>query len=135
MQLTGLLFAGANRAWKNTNVIPGIEDGILTADEISQIDLRGTEVVVLSACTTGLGEYNSPEGVFGLQRAFKLAGVKSIVMSLWEVSDEATSRLMQVFYENLTRGVEIHTAFRKAQQELKKQKDDPFEWAGFVLLD
>ena len=71
MQLTGLLFAGANRAWKNSNVIPGIEDGILTADEISQIDLRGTEIVVLSACTTGLGEFGSPEGVFGLQRAEK----------------------------------------------------------------
>lgn len=135
MQLTGLLFAGANRAWRNTNVIPGIEDGILTADEISQIDLRGTEVVVLSACTTGLGEFSSPEGVFGLQRAFKLAGVKSIVMSLWEVSDEATSKLMQLFYENLTRGMRTHDAFRKAQLKLKKQNDDPFEWAGFVLLD
>lgn len=135
MQLTGLLFAGANRAWNNSNVIPGIEDGILTADEISQIDLRGTKVVVLSACTTGLGDYNSPEGVFGLQRAFKLAGVKSIVMSLWEVSDEATSKLMQIFYENITHGMEIHKAFRKAQLELKKQSDDPFEWAGFVLLD
>lgn len=135
MQLTGLLFAGANRAWKNTNIIPGIEDGILTADEISQVDLRGTEVVVLSACTTGLGEFSSPEGVFGLQRAFKLAGVKSIIMSLWEVSDEATSKLMQIFYENITHGMDTHKAFRKAQLELKKQNDDPFEWAGFVLLD
>ena len=90
---------------------------------------------MLSACTTGLGDYNSPEGVFGLQRAFKLAGVKSIVMSLWEVSDEATSKLMQIFYENITHGMEIHKAFRKAQLELKKQSDDPFEWAGFVLLD
>lgn len=135
MQLTGLLFAGANRAWKNSKVIPGIEDGILTADEISQIDLRGTEVVVLSACTTGLGEFGSPEGVYGLQRAFKLAGVKSIIMSLWEVSDEVTSKLMQVFYEKVTHGIEIHQAFRTAQFELKKQNDDPFEWAGFVLLD
>ncbi len=135
MQLTGLLFAGANRAWKNSNVIPGIEDGILTADEISQIDLRGTELVVLSACTTGLGEFGSPEGVFGLQRAFKLAGVKSIIMSLWEVSDEATSKLMQIFYENITDGMDTHKAFRKAQLELKRQNDDPFEWAGFVLLD
>lgn len=135
MQLTGLLFAGANRAWKNSNVIPGIEDGILTADEISHIDLRGTEVVVLSACTTGLGDFSSPEGVFGLQRAFKLAGVKTIIMSLWEVSDEATSKLMQLFYENISHGMETHNAFRKAQFELKKQNDNPFEWAGFVLLD
>ena len=135
MQLTGLLFSGANRAWNNTNVISGIEDGILTADEISQIDLRGTDVVVLSACTTGLGDYRSPEGVFGLQRAFKLAGVNTIVMSLWEVSDEATSKLMQDFYDNITHGMDVHKAFRKAQLELKKQNDDPFEWAGFVLLD
>ena len=135
MQLTGLLFAGANRAWNNSNVISDIEDGILTADEISQIDLRGTELVVLSACSTGLGEFSSPEGVYGLQRAFKLAGVKSIIMSLWEVSDEATSKLMQIFYENITHGMEKHKAFRNAQLELKKQNGDPYAWAGFVLLD
>lgn len=135
MRLTGLLFAGANRAWNNNNVITGIEDGILTADEISQIDLANTEIVILSACTTGLGNFASPEGVFGLQRAFKLAGVKSIVMSLWEVPDEATSNLMQFFYQNIAKGMEKHKAFKEAQKRLRRQEENPFSWAGFVMLD
>ena len=87
---SGLLFAGANRAWTANGIIDGIEDGILTADEISRLNLYNTELVVLSACETGLGEIVSTEGVFGLQRAFKLAGVKSLIMSLWKVPDEAT---------------------------------------------
>ena len=135
MRLTGLLFAGANRAWNNNNVITGIEDGILTADEISQIDLANTEIVILSACTTGLGDFASPEGVFGLQRAFKLAGVKTIVMSLWEVPDEATSSLMQYFYKNIALGMEKHKAFKEAQKKLRHQEANPFFWAGFVMLD
>jgi len=75
MKSTGLLFAGANKAWLEESIVPGIEDGILTAEEISCMNLKGTELVVLSACMTGLGNVDSPEGVFGLQRAFKLAGV------------------------------------------------------------
>lgn len=97
---SGLLFAGATSAWTANGIIDGIEDGILTAGEISRLNLCNTELVVLSVCETGLGEIVSTEGVFGLQRAFKLAGVKSLIMSLWKVPDEATSKLMQLFYDN-----------------------------------
>jgi len=135
MKSTGLLFAGANKAWLEESIVPGIEDGILTAEEISCMNLKGTELVVLSACMTGLGNVDSPEGVFGLQRAFKLAGVKSIVMSLWEVPDIATAKLMELFYTYISRNMERHDAFRNAMLKLKEEYKDPHDWAGFVLLD
>lgn len=132
---SGLLFAGANRAWTANGVIEDIEDGILTADEISRLNLYNTELVVLSACETGLGEIVSTEGVFGLQRAFKLAGVKSLIMSLWKVPDEATSKLMQLFYDNWLSGMEVHRAFAESQKQIRKEYPSPYYWAGFVLLD
>jgi len=116
-------------------MISNIEDGILTAEEISQMNLKGTDLVVLSACMTGLGNIETPEGAFGLQRAFKLAGVKSIVMSLWEVPDQATAKLMSIFYSNLAKGKERHESFRQAILLLKKEYDNPYYWAGFVMLD
>ncbi len=132
---SGLLFAGANRAWTANGVIDGIEDGILTADEISRLNLYNTELVVLSACETGLGEIVSTEGVFGLQRAFKLAGVKSLIMSLWKVPDEATSKLMQLFYDNWLSGMEVHHAFAESQKQIREEYPSPYYWAGFVMLD
>ena len=92
-------------------------------------------MVVLSACETGLGEVVSTEGVFGLQRAFKLAGVQTLIMSLWKVPDLATSKLMIEFYKNWTSGMEVHQAFQKAQQFIKKEYPSPYYWAGFVMLD
>jgi CHAT domain-containing protein len=96
------------------------------------------DLVVLSACETGLGDI-SDEGVFGLQRGFKKAGVNSLMMSLWEVDDEATQVLMSAFYENLISGLSKRKAFVNAQHFLRttqnKKYDDPRFWAAFILLD
>ena len=132
---SGLLFAGANKAWTDGESVKGCDDGILTAEEISMLDLSTTEIVALSACETGLGEVVSTEGVFGLQRAFKLAGVKTLIMSLWKVPDVATSQLMILFYNNWLSGMEIHQAFKCAQMKIKEKYSSPYYWAGFVMLD
>ena len=134
---SGVCFAGANRAWTGIDVIPNIEDGILTADELSRINLSNTKLVVLSACETGLGETVSSEGVFGLQRALKLAGVDSIIMSLWKVDDNATAEFMKLFYEKWLSGSSRRQAFSFAQKQIKEKKEfsSPYYWAGFVMLD
>ena len=131
---SGLILSGANRAWVGKSLPGEIEDGILTAQEVSMLNLQGTELVVLSACETGLGEITS-EGVFGLQRAFKKAGAKTIVMSLWKVDDKATSEMMQLFYSKWLSGMDKREAFRLSQQELKRKYNEPYYWAGFVMLD
>ncbi len=99
------------------------------------MNLQNTELVVLSACETGLGDINGGEGVFGLQRAFKLAGIKTIIMSLWKVNDKATYEMIQLFYSKWLGGMDKREAFRLAQQELKKKYEKPYYWAGFVMLD
>lgn len=134
LQRSGLLLAGANKAWKGEVVPEGVEDGILTAAEIAYLDLNRCDVVVLSACETGLGEITD-EGVFGLQRAFKNAGVNTIIMSLWEVDDQATSLMMQTFYRNLVRGKSKRESFTAAQAEVRKKYSDPRYWAAFIMLD
>ena len=135
LQRSGLLFAGANKTWVKGESVRGIEDGILTAEEISKLDLSTTEIVSLSACETGLGEIISTEGVFGLQRAFKLSGVRTLIMSLWKVPDTATSKLMTSFYKNWSSGMEVHKAFIDAQKKIKDEYSSPYYWAGFVMLD
>ncbi|MCB9273485.1 MAG: CHAT domain-containing protein [Lewinellaceae bacterium] len=132
---SGLILAGGNYAWKNGEPIrPGADDGILTAYEIAQLDLSQTELVVLSACETGLGDIRGNEGVYGLQRAFKFAGAKYVLMSLWQVPDFQTQELMTAFYYNwLEEGMDIPAAFRNAQAELRRKYPSPFLWAGFVL--
>ena len=133
---SGMLFSGANIAYTgHRDQLPeGVQDGILTAKEISQLDLRGTDLVVLSACETGRGEITS-EGVFGLQRAFKQAGVQTIVMSLWKVDDNATSLMMQTFYEHLLSGMSKREAFNLAHAAVRAKYSEPYYWAGFVMLD
>ena len=135
LQRSGLILAGGNRTWKGEEPVSGMEDGILTAQEISEMNLLNTDLVVLSACETGLGDIKGGEGVFGLQRAFKLAGVKSIIMSLWKVHDKATSEMMQIFYSKWLGGIDKREAFRLAQQELKNNYKLPYYWAGFVMVD
>ena len=114
---SGLILSGANKAWSGISPEKGQEDGILTAYEIAHLDLTETELVVLSACKTGVGEIDDgTEGVYGLQRGFKLAGVKYIIMSLWDVPDKETQEMMVLFYEKwLKDGMTIPDAFRAAQ--------------------
>ncbi len=136
MQNSGLLFANSQKYWMSDSLASSINDadGILRADEITNLDLNGCRLVVLSACQTGLGEYNS-EGVYGLQRAFKLAGVQSVLMSLWSVDDKATAELMTEFYNGLISGLEPDDALVAAQRVLRAKGYSPDKWAAFVLLN
>ena len=139
MTRSGLLFSGCNRAFRHEQIPEGEEDGILTAQEISLLDLRGLDLVVLSACQTGLGDIISGEGAFGLQRGFKKAGANTIVMSLDKVDDEATRILMVEFYRNLMSGKTKRQSLQDAQQYLRKvdngKYDNPKYWASFIMLD
>lgn len=136
MLRSGLILAGGNAAWQGAPLPEDREDGILTAYEISQMNLANTELVVLSACETGLGDIAGNEGVYGLQRAFKIAGAKYLIMSLWQVPDKQTSMLMTTFYKKwLTENMTIPEAFRAAQMELREAGFDPYQWAGFVLME
>jgi len=131
----GLAFAGANHAWKGETVPSGLEDGILTAYEASNVPLSSTQIVVLSACETGLGDIKGSEGVFGLQRAFKAAGATYLMMSLWQVPDKETAEFMKCFYKDLFSGQSIEKAFASSQTTMKKKyRDDPYKWAAFVLV-
>ena len=102
--------------------------------EASNIDLTSTEIVVLSACETGLGTITAGQGVFGLQRAFQVAGAKNVLMSLWTVSDEATQQLMTEFYANWLESGSLRSAFLKAQRLLKEKYEAPYYWGAFVLI-
>ncbi|MBO7597468.1 MAG: CHAT domain-containing protein, partial [Bacteroidales bacterium] len=135
MALSGLALSGANNAWKGNFDLPNVEDGILTAYEISQLDLSNTKLVVLSACETARGRIFPVDGVFGLQRAFKQAGAGSILMSLWKVDDNATATFMEYFYKFLFATNDRHKALQMAQDEVKKQYPDPYYWAAWVMLD
>ncbi|TAL40404.1 MAG: tetratricopeptide repeat protein [Chitinophagaceae bacterium] len=131
---SGIIMAGANRVWNGAVPIPGKEDGIVTAYEISNMDLSNTELVVLSACETALGDIKGTEGVFGLQRAFKLAGVQNMLLSLWQVPDAETAELMNLLYANKLNGMTTYEAFNKAQDAMRK-KYPPYYWAAFVLIE
>jgi CHAT domain-containing protein len=131
---SGLFFAGATSAWKGKPV-EGMEDGILTSYEVSNLYLPNTKLAVLSACQTALGDIQGNEGVYGLQRAFKIAGVQNLVMSLWKVPDRETAEFMQVFYQNIFNHKSIDEAFYNAQTIMKnKYRNEPFKWAAWVLV-
>lgn len=163
MTRSGLLLAGANQALIGLTNFRRGDDGVLTAKEISMLDLRGVDLLVLSACQTGLGKITG-DGVFGLQRGFKKAGANAILMSLWKVDDKATRILMTHFYQYLMDGMGKHEALRRAKSDLrnmdvevdsrnnsrhaisshakrarknkiKKLYADPYYWAAFILLD
>ncbi|MBR5238364.1 MAG: CHAT domain-containing protein [Paludibacteraceae bacterium] len=133
----GLLFAGANLSLSGqaNQLGDGVADGVLTAREISTMDLSNCNLVVLSACETGQGEY-SQDGTIGLQRAFKQAGVQTIIMSLWPVNDSATQMLMTEFYNNwIVKKQPKREAFKNAQNAVREEYEEPVYWAGFVMLD
>ena len=131
---SGLILSGGNYAWSGKTPIEGAEDGIATAYEVSQLNLSNTELVVLSACETALGDVKGSEGVFGLQRAFKMAGVKKMIVSLWQVPDKETAELMTSFYNYWLKGKTIEQSFTQAQAEMRK-KYSPYYWAAFVLVE
>ena len=142
---SGLVFAGANRFLVEGSDGRDLDDGHLTAREIALLDLSETDLVVMSACETGAGKY-TPEGVLGLQRGFKLAGVNTLVMSLWKVNDAAAATMMGEFYKNMLSGMDKRSAFFKARETLRGgsypgpdgttiKGTDPAIGDAFVILD
>lgn len=133
---SGLCFAGANNKYNRRPIPTNTDDGILTAQEISEMDLQGLDLVVLSTCQSGLGSITA-DGVQGLQRGFKKAGCKSIIMSLWNVDDNATQLIMTSFYKEYLLGRSKSQAFEKAKRELRNNRlyQDERYWAAFILLD
>lgn len=137
MSLSGLVFAGGNAAWLGKKNVDGVLGGVLTAKDIANLDFKGTDLLVLSACKTGQGKVTA-EGVFGLQRAFKKAGVGTIIMSLWNVDDKVTSEFMIAFYGRLTdkaNNWNKRKAFEQTKEIIRKEHPDPYYWAAFVMLD
>ena len=137
MSLSGLVFAGGNAAWLGKKNVDGVLGGVLTAKDIANLDFKGTDMLVLSACKTGQGKVTA-EGVFGLQRAFKKAGVGTIIMSLWNVDDKVTSEFMVAFYGRLTdkaNNWNKRKAFEQTKEIIRKEHPDPYYWAAFVMLD
>ncbi|MCD6017031.1 MAG: hypothetical protein K0S53_152 [Bacteroidetes bacterium] len=134
---SGIMLAGASAVAKDTSNNQVEQDGIFTAYEASLLNLTNTDLVVLSACETGLGVDINNQGVYGLQRAFYIAGAKNLIMSLWQVDDDATMTLMSEFYKEWginPRQQTITKAFKKAQREVRKKYPHPYYWGAFTLL-
>lgn len=134
MMRNGLVLAGGNYVWSGKPPIGTVEDGIVTAYEIAQLNLSGTGLVVLSACETALGDIKGTEGVFGLQRAFRMAGAGKMILSLWQVPDKETAELMTSFYNYWLNGKNMEEAFLQARADMRK-KYSPYYWAAFVLIN
>lgn len=145
MLLSGLLFAGVDRSRLGLPAPAGARNGVLTAYDASTLDLQGTELVVLSACQTGLGTVEAGEGVFGLRRAFEEAGAQAVLMSMWSVPADQTEQLMADFMRNWlgsgeAKPMDKHEALRLAQEKLRKQirnqygRDVPYYWGAWVLV-
>ncbi|MGB3514963.1 MAG: CHAT domain-containing protein, partial [Elainellaceae cyanobacterium] len=126
---SGLVFAGFNQRSSLG------EDGVLTALEAANLDLRGTRLVVMSACETGVGDVANGEGVYGLRRAFVMAGAESQLMSLWKVSDQGTAELMQLYYDRILSGEDRSEALRQVQLELLAAPaySHPYYWSSFLF--
>jgi tetratricopeptide (TPR) repeat protein len=141
MLRSGLYFAGADRTLSGKASPDDLDNGVLTALEAGNLNLKGTELVVLSACNTGQGDVRNGEGVFGLRRALEEAGAQEVLMSLWSVPDQETLELMKRFYSKWLSGIEIHEALKQAQLEMRAKvqaahdgRDLPYYWGAFVLV-
>ncbi|NDV65368.1 CHAT domain-containing protein [Bacteroides sp. 224] len=133
---SGLLFTGCNYIWNKGLQTKVVDDGVLTAYEVSTLDLSMVDLVVLSACVTGLGDVQGNEGVYGLQRALRLAGAKNMIVSLREVFDQETSEFMKTFYSIWDKKASPLVAFRKTLVALKKEyPDSPEKWNGFLMIE
>lgn len=127
---SGIILAGANSAGSTA----ADRDGILTAEELARLDMAHVDLVVLSACETALGTVKGSEGIYGLQRALKMAGVRSFLVSLWKVPDKQTAELMASFYDGYVHGLSKNMALKRAQLAMQAKYNQPFYWAGFQLL-
>ena len=137
MMLSGLIMSGGNMAWSGTKPPEGVMNGVMTANLVAAMDLKETDLLVLSACQTGLGA-PTPEGLFGLQRAFKKAGVQTMIMTLWNIKDDVAKEFMIKFYEVLVdNGWDKRKAFEAAKVYIRQDSRyaSPYYWAGFVMLD
>jgi CHAT domain-containing protein len=133
---SGLVFAGAYTPVPSGSSLiqPSPENALVTALELAGLNLWGTQLVVLSACDTGRGDVKLGQGVYGLRRAFMVAGAETVVMSLWKVNDETTRALMEGYYHHLLAGQGRATALREAMRELRRTQPHPHDWAPFIAM-
>ncbi len=131
---TGFVLANANNSWNKNPTNKYNEDGILLSEDISRLNLENCDLLVLAGCQSGEGKMYE-DGVFGLQRAFKRAGIKTMMLSLWNVDDNVTKEFMISFYEFLLQTNNKYIAYYNAQNEIRKQYPDPYYWASFIMLD
>jgi CHAT domain-containing protein len=132
---SGLVLTGVMEADKMNPTMDSVSNGVMTSYEAMNLDLKGTKLVVLSACETGLGEVKAGEGVYGLQRAFLVAGADALIMSLWKVDDAATQQLMNNFYANWIKNGDKQKAFKQAQLQLMTKYKEPYYWGAFVMME
>lgn len=132
---SGLMLTGVVESDKMNPTMDIVSNGVITSYEAMNLDLKGTKLVVLSACETGLGEVKAGEGVYGLQRAFLAAGADALIMSLWKVDDAATQQLMNNFYANWTKNGDKQKAFKQAQLQLMTKYKEPYYWGAFVMME
>lgn len=131
---SGLVLAGASAPASSGSAPPSAERALVTALEVAGLDLWGTQLVVLSACDTGRGDVHLGQGVYGLRRAFLVAGAETVVMSLWKVNDNTTRQLMEAYYRHLLAGQGRATALREAMLELRRTQPHPHYWAPFLAM-
>ncbi len=131
---SGIALAGAQAYIEGRRAPPSMGNGIATALEIAEMNLHGTELAVVSACKSGLGEVRTGEAIYGLRRSFFVAGARRLLISLWNVSDRHTADLMTAFYRHLMSGAHPAEALRQAQAQVRLVAPHPFYWAAFVLF-